>query len=590
MQVKHNMMQEHKNITSDPCNIKRHLTGAQKIIIFSFVIITLSLLNIIHASALTYQDEIDMQFTFNPTVQIAVSGDLIIPDLAPGSSSDSNIITVTAGSNDAHGYKLYGTVGSSTNNYTDLRLSRSNTTNVFTNLSSNKAALSSFSDNTWGYSYSTDSGSSWVSGSVGSTSSGYNGLPLYNSSNNASGVILASTSSASETSLQFKIGAKAASTQVSGTYTNTINFIGVGNVVTTTYSLNYVDASGEGTGLPASLSSQTTNDGVITLSDTTPTRTDYIFKGWCDTNNSSDSTTCSGNTYNPGRIYIIPAANQGGTVTVNMYAIWESPSTSSVLAMQDVAIWGSTLSAGDEVTATDTRDGKEYTVAKLADGNIWMTQNLDHDIGDIDGGTYTSADTDISANWTPSTATYTTGDTTWEWLTDAPESYDPGDLCWNETLDSNWSTTLSNGTTACGDNKHYHIGNYYNWTAAVAMNDSSSYTTQNTDVNQSICPAGWRLPIGGTSNTGSKSFQYLVNQLSLTAGTSGNIQNSPVYFVYGGGWGGFSDGVGSSGAYWSSVIYASTYAYLLSFSVDGPLNPQYDTDRLFGGPVRCVAR
>ncbi|MBQ3433271.1 hypothetical protein IJG22_03200, partial [Candidatus Saccharibacteria bacterium] len=192
------------------------------------------------ASALTYQSQLDMQFTFNPTVQIAVSGDLIIPDLAPGSSSDSNIITITAGSNDAHGYKLYGTVGSSSSNYTDLRLSSSNTTNVFTNLSSNKAALSNFSDNTWGYSYSTDSGSSWVSGSVGSTSSGYNGLPLYNSSNNASGVILASTSSASETSLQFKIGAKAASTQVSGTYTNTINFIGVGNVVTTTYSLNYV--------------------------------------------------------------------------------------------------------------------------------------------------------------------------------------------------------------------------------------------------------------------------------------------------------------------------------------------------------------
>ena len=327
MRVKHSqkiIKSDSKNITSDLCNIKRHITGVQKIISFGFVIITLSLLNIIHASALTYQDEIDMQFTFNPTVQIAVSGDLIIPDLAPGSSSDSNIITVTAGSNDAHGYKLYGTVGSSTNNYTDLRLSSSNTTNVFTNLSSNKAALSNFSDNTWGYSYSTDSGSSWVSGNAGSTSSGYNGLPLYNSSNNASGVILASTSSASETSLQFKIGVKAASTQVSGTYTNTINFIGVGNVVTTTYSLNYVDASGEGTGLPASLSGQTTNDGVITLSETTPTRDGYIFKGWCDTDNSSDPTTCSGTTYDPGRIYIIPAANQGGTVTVNMYAIWKS--------------------------------------------------------------------------------------------------------------------------------------------------------------------------------------------------------------------------------------------------------------------------
>ncbi|MBR3056260.1 InlB B-repeat-containing protein [Candidatus Saccharibacteria bacterium] len=264
-----------------------------------------------------------MQFTFNPTVSINVTGDLTIPDLAPGSYADSNIITVTAGSNDAHGYKLYGTVGSSSSSYTDLRITPSDSTNKFTNLSSNKATLANFSDNTWGYSYSTDSGSSWVSGNVGSTSSGYNGLPLYNSSNNASGVILASTSSASETSLQFKIGAKAASTQVSGTYTNTINFIGVGNVITTNYTINYSGNDAD-TGTVPTAQSGSTTDGVITLSETTPTRDGYIFKGWCDTDNSSDPTTCTGNTYNPGRIYIIPAASQGGTVTVNMYAIWKS--------------------------------------------------------------------------------------------------------------------------------------------------------------------------------------------------------------------------------------------------------------------------
>ena len=276
-----------------------------------------------NVSALTYQSSVDMQFTFNPTVQIAVSGDLIIPDLAPGSSSDSNIITVTAGSNDTHGYTLYGTVGSSTNNYTDLRLSSSNTANVFTNLSSNKATLANFSDNTWGYSYSTDSGSTWKSGNTGSTSSGYNGLPLYNSSNNTSGVILASTNSASETSLRFKIGAKASSTQASGTYTNTINFIGVGNVITTNYTINYNGNDADTGTTPASQSGSTT-DGIITLSETTPTRDGYIFKGWCDTDNSSDPTTCTGTTYEPGRIYIVPAASQGGTVTVNMHAIWVS--------------------------------------------------------------------------------------------------------------------------------------------------------------------------------------------------------------------------------------------------------------------------
>ena len=360
MRVKHSqkiIKSDSKNITSDLCNIKRHLIGVQKIITFGFIIITLSFLNITHTSALTYQDEIDMQFTFNPTVQIAVSGDLIIPDLAPGSSSDSNIITVTAGSNDAHGYILYGTVGSSTNNYTDLRLSSSNTTNVFTNLSSNKATLSNFSDNTWGYSYSTDSGSSWVSGSVGSTSSGYNGLPLYNSSNNASGVILASTSSASETSLQFKIGAKAASTQVSGTYTNIINFIGVGKVVTTNYTLTY-NGNDAGTGTTPTAQSGSTTDGVITLSETTPTKDGYIFKGWCDTDNSSDPTTCTGTTYNPGRIYVIPTANQGSnSLAINLYAIWKGEA--SITYYNLTVIFGGNYGYTQSVTFTNDTYGTE---------------------------------------------------------------------------------------------------------------------------------------------------------------------------------------------------------------------------------------
>ena len=326
------------------------------IIILSLITTTLSLLSVSSVSALTYQDGIDMQFTFNPTVSINVSGNLIIPDLAPGSSSDSNIITVTAGSNDTHGYTLYGTVGSSSSNYTDLRLSSSDTTNVFTNLSSNKATLTNFSDNTWGYSYSTDSGSSWVSGNAGSTSSGYNGLPLYSSSNTASGVILTNTSSASETSLQFKIGAKASSTQVAGTYTNTINFIGVGKVVTATYTLTY-NGNDADTGTTPTAQSGSTTDGIITLSEATPTRDGYTFKGWCDTDNSSDPTTCTGTTYNPGRIYTIPAANQGGTVTVNMYAIWES--LTPVVALISFTINGVVYQAEEGMTWADWI-GSEY--------------------------------------------------------------------------------------------------------------------------------------------------------------------------------------------------------------------------------------
>ena len=241
---------------------------------------------------------------------------------------------------------------------------------------------------------------------------------------------------------------------------------------------------------------------------------------------------------------------------------------------------------GDEVTMTDSRDGKTYTVAHLADGNYWMTQNLDHNIV-ATAGYYTPQNTDISFAWTPSTATYATGTTTWNGSYTAPESYDPGDLCWDGTINEDWSGTLDDETTACGSDKHMHIGNYYNWTAAVAMNDSSSYTTQNTDVNQSICPAGWRLPIGGTANTGSKSFKYLWDQYSSSF-TDSTMMNSPLYFSYAGTWEGSSDSVGSYGDYWPSVVDDSILAYALYFGLG--VYPQDAIDRYSGISVRCVAR
>ena len=270
-------------------------------------------------------------------------------------------------------------------------------------------------------------------------------------------------------------------------------------------------------------------------------------------------------------------------------------STSSKLYMQDQTQSSlATLmpNVGDEVTLYDSRDEKAYTVAHLADGNYWMTQNLDHDIKTDGSVTYDSTTTDIPSAWTSSTATYATGTTTWATGTTGyttPQSYDPGDLCWDGTINEDWDGTLDNETTTCGSDKHMHIGNYYNWTAAVAMNDSSNYTTSNTDVNQSICPAGWRLPIGGTTNTGSKSFQYLWDQYSSSFDEN-TMMNSPLYFSSAGVWYGYSEDVGSVGYYWSSVVTGSDDAYVLDFGIDDGVDPQDNYDRFNGVSVRCVAR
>ena len=183
--------------------------------------------------ALTYQNNTNVDFTLNPTINLTLSSsDLIIDNLAPGSASDSNIITATVSTNAGWGYYLSATAGTSSTN-TNLTHESSNT-NIFTSLSSNASDLSSMPDNTWGYSYchngSVDcsAAANWVSGDTGSATTGYNGLPLDNNDSGSTGIKLLNPNSyASSGSIQFKIGAKAANTQAAGTYTGTINFYAV---------------------------------------------------------------------------------------------------------------------------------------------------------------------------------------------------------------------------------------------------------------------------------------------------------------------------------------------------------------------------
>ncbi len=231
----------------------------------------------------------------------------------------------------------------------------------------------------------------------------------------------------------------------------------------------------------------------------------------------------------------------------------------------------------------DSRDEKEYYVAKLADGNVWMTQNLDHNIITTENF-YTYTNTDIghgstpnaNAKWTAEIATYQTENTTWNNTDTTPESYDPGELCWNNTIRV---TTLNAGTIACGNDKHYHIGNYYNWTAAVALNNSEDI--RQGDIDQSICPSGWRLP----TVTGNKTFDKLKTDLDLTAGTSGNANLAPAYFISGGWWFGSSFNFGTTGYYWTSYVNSG-----LSINNN---NGEFDTvgyHRGNGSFIRCVIR
>ena len=195
-----------------------------------------------HTFAITYQNSTKQEFTFNPAISVSLSSsDLQINDLTPGNASDSNTITATVATNAGYGYYLAATAGTPGGN-TNLTNTADNTYS-FTSLSSNAANLNSIPDNKWGYAYSTDNGTTWISGDNGSATTGYNGLPLDANDNGVTGVkLLSSNAFATSGSVKFKIGARASASQASGTYTGTVNFYAVTNPAPVTFDDAYAAA------------------------------------------------------------------------------------------------------------------------------------------------------------------------------------------------------------------------------------------------------------------------------------------------------------------------------------------------------------
>ena len=299
-----------------------------------------------------------------------------------------------------------------------------------------------------------------------------------------------------------------------------------------------------------------------------------------------------------------------------------------------------------QYTLADMRDEKTYTIAKFytyaLDGSgfrpiqepetafqVWMTQNLDLDLDS--STTYTNEDTDLgynpdtdkyeTATWTPLRSTYAATSThTHEWCVGGdwennscysnytPESYDAGDLYWNaRPSDSDeWYDYYSgcNHSTSNPDCSHsvnplpnyvsstgtpqYHLGNYYNWAATVAVNDSSPYTDGEDDMKRSICPAGWTLPSMVTEDFARLWNWYDFSESSIN--DSGALWTSPLYFVPGGFFSGALTDVGSDGGFWSSTPYSYRQALGAYFGTNGYVEPESCAGNECGHTVRCVVR
>ncbi len=236
----------------------------------------------------------------------------------------------------------------------------------------------------------------------------------------------------------------------------------------------------------------------------------------------------------------------------------------------------------------DTRDGKYYLVSKLADGNCWMSQNLELMLDSSTALTNATTDLNTRTSWTPENSTLTGVPTSNTWpasnanVSTATYSYYP--IASDRYYQG--GTSKSSAPTASGTSYDWEkTGIYYNWYSATA--GSGTYTMTSGNASDSICPKGWMLPLGTTDN---KSFYYLL-ATKYSASTT-NIISSPLNFLRAGFFhlnNGDMEYQGSRGHIWSSTAYSQDSVYYLYFSSASVLPRDYSL-KGYGFNIRCVAR
>jgi hypothetical protein len=233
--------------------------------------------------------------------------------------------------------------------------------------------------------------------------------------------------------------------------------------------------------------------------------------------------------------------------------------------------------------------GQNYLVAKLADGNCWMLNNLK--LGSTSSElNLTPADTNIPVGWTmpqvnaggTSSSTQDASQPTADALLSSEQGYDSG-------LPNSEETDITSDNFA---------GYFYNWCTATG-GDPATCTDNNTmpaEPTGDICPANWRMPTGGPTG------EYAVLNGSMFNGVpsppdtsydSAHGQNwrfdGPFRSVFAGyyiDWWGYQ---GVYGNLWTSTPDPdySDYAYYLYTERDF-VEVNIFADRYFKMSIRCV--
>ena len=210
----------------------------------------------------------------------------------------------------------------------------------------------------------------------------------------------------------------------------------------------------------------------------------------------------------------------------------------------------------------DVRDGQTYTIQRLADGNCWMMENLDL------GRTELTVDLNSSntnINETVAASTFNS------WKKTAGSG----------TNDAGEFINLS-GTDTMSNTKYGTLYNYY----AASGGSVSGRITNNTSYD--ICPAGWRLPTGGTTGD----FQKLYDEYNSYTLMRNSVANGGAAFALSGNFANDIPSTGSLGSYWSSTKNGE-YSTMIQLSLQSSTETVYTNGtmlRKYGLAIRCILK
>ena len=287
-------------------------------------------------------------------------------------------------------------------------------------------------------------------------------------------------------------------------------------------------------------------------------------------------------------------------VELNEHAVREMQRNIKELGSQATAVLAASEQALDYITSdqtitssncptertvvADARDNHTYFIQKLADGRCWMLTNLAYAGGTSNSGTNTYNDVIPTGNGTAGTLSNGTSDT----ATTYTEAKYYVHANASPTIHPNTpSTNNAGGGTVAGGERQY--GYHYNCCAAMGAQSATGACVANyalaPNQNISVCPAGWRLPTGGSG----AEFGQLTTAIGATNNTAGSITLRNTWLAqFGGYWTNEFSDQGSYGRYWSASQSSDTGAINLRFystivSVSGSSTKSY------GQSVRCLA-